>query len=80
VGAARGVEPILTAVAGKRHLGVEDGDGGKQGGQGMNRLVQECRMAVRPVPNARPTELVQKLVQSHLVQKKSQVPSARNAI
>jgi hypothetical protein len=45
----------------------------------MNRLVQRCRMAVRPVPDARPPELVQKLVQSHLVQKRSRVATLSKA-
>jgi hypothetical protein len=45
----------------------------------MSRLVQGCRVAGRLVPNARPPGLVHKLVQRHLVQKKSQVAGERNA-
>jgi len=45
----------------------------------MSRLVQGCRVAGCLVPDARPPRLVQKLVQRHLVQKKSRVAAAGNA-
>ena len=70
---------------GSAHLGERFGGREAEPSEGrictlrLSRLVQECRVAGRAVSDVRPPRLVQKLVQGHLVQKKSQVAAGRTA-